>query len=167
MGTELKHKTILILRHGEKPDNKNDPKLSPAGEYRASQLPKFFQTHFPLIKDYVFAAKKSKHSERPILTIQPTADSYKLNLNHHLDVEDYSKLANLLSDEKFKQAGIIICWHHSEIPNLALSLGVNEESLPYKKWPSTVFDEVWKINYLPSHVNVEVIKENIVIPGIM
>ncbi len=38
---------------------------------------------------------------------------------------------------------MLICWHHSKIPDLAQALGV-ASSPP---WPVTVFDRVWEIDY--------------------
>jgi len=76
-------------------------------------------------------------------------------------------LADQLKDDKYDNTGIIICWHHGKIPNLALALGVDEGDLPYpvKGWPSDVFDQVWQIEYHKKKVKIAAFTQNIEIPS--
>ena len=39
---------------------------------------------------------------------------------------------------------MLICWHHGKIPDLVNAL---HSVPPVSKWPATVFDRVWQIDY--------------------
>jgi hypothetical protein len=38
---------------------------------------------------------------------------------------------------------VLICWHHGNIPNLAIALGIPKPP----PWPGSVFDRVWQLTY--------------------
>src|ERR1700704_3991187 len=66
-----KDAVVLIIRHAEKPDT--GPGLSPSGQQRAEAYKDYFKNFTvdskPLRVDAIFAAKDSKESERPRLTV--------------------------------------------------------------------------------------------------
>src|SRR5579862_5355950 len=76
---------ILIIRHAEKTGDKDDIHLSKAGQERAEVLYKLFEASkerpepFPT-PDFIFAASKSKDSNRPIETVTPLAKKLKLTI---------------------------------------------------------------------------------------
>lgn len=160
-GGSLRKKTILILRHAEKPKDGNDYRLSPTGNYRASQLPHFFANHFPLVRDHIFATANTRVSHRPVLTMTPTAHMYNLRIDQSITDKKYRDLARRLTHHYYDHQGIIICWHHKQIPALALSLGASKDELPYHEWPDSVFDEVWVLEFEHGKVNITTIKQNI------
>jgi len=80
----------------EKPTKEGDKNLSAAGEYRASQLPAYFNKSFPLAKDHVFATHESKNSNRPVLTITPTATKLDLKVHHKIKNKKFKELAKEL-----------------------------------------------------------------------
>jgi hypothetical protein len=144
-------KQILIIRHGEKPgdpsaadDAQPDPNLSVKGFERAAALSVYIPSTFPKV-DFLFATKKSKHSDRPIETITPLSAAIHEEIDHHFADDDYPALAKLLlTDSKYAGKRVLICWHHGHIPELATALGVTDAPT---KWPGTVFDRVWQIDY--------------------
>ncbi|HTW95841.1 MAG TPA: histidine phosphatase family protein [Tepidisphaeraceae bacterium] len=137
-------KAIYILRHGEKPDGEKDPNLSPQGYERARSLAKVIPEHF-CTPDFIFATAPSKHSARPLETIEPLAQSLHMSVIDPYPDADFGKLAHaLLTEPQYRGKTIVICWHHEEIPSLARALGA--ESAP-RKWKSDVFDRMWVLTY--------------------
>jgi hypothetical protein len=93
---------------------------------------------------FIFATQVSKHSNRPVETITPTAIALNLPINSKHADEDYGKVANdILTNEKYAGQTVLVCWHHGKIPDLAAALGVDNPP----KWPGTVFDRVWQITF--------------------
>ena len=83
----------------------------------------------------VFAAKDSKKSHRPRLTMEPFAKAAKLKIDTRFG---NSQSADLAADLRANQQGkvILICWRHPYIPALLGALGANPETfLPNGKWP--------------------------------
>lgn len=141
---------VLLIRHAEKLDDEGDIHLSPAGVKRANALPKLFQKPDdrpnPLPKpNFIFATKKSKHSNRPVETVTPLAQALKLEIDHRFEDDEFPKLADeLLSKDKYEGTVILICWHHGNIPYLAKKLKATD--VP-DKWKDSVFDKVWVLKY--------------------
>jgi hypothetical protein len=134
-------KTVFIIRHAEKPDDKSDPHLSPRGKQRAAALPRY---PFPKL-DAIFAAKISQESSRPVETVTPISADRRIDMGAGVKDKEYLILASQLLSKDFKGAEVLVCWHHGEIPDLARALGA---AVPKDyKWPDTVFDRVWVLTY--------------------
>ena len=141
---------ILIIRHGEKPgdpgvDSKDDrPDLSTKGYERAAALAFELPAAFGKI-DHLFATHKSTNSNRPRETITPLAAALNLKINHDYANGDFEKIAeHILRHPKYSGERVLICSHHSTIPQLAAALHVANPPSP---WPDEVFDRVWIIDY--------------------
>lgn len=132
---------IVIVRHGEKPKEDGDPKLSKFGRMRAiglsKILPKFVQP------DFIFACKNSKESVRPYETIRPTAKKLGMGVNLKFADKDVKKLVKELSRKKYRGKVVLICWHHGMMPKLIEKLG---RVSPFKKWPENLFDRIIDID---------------------
>ena len=144
-----KDAVVLIIRHAEKPDT--GPGLSPSGQQRAEAYKHYFRKFTVdskrLRPDVIFAAKDSKQSRRPRLTVEPFAKAAKLRIDTRFGTNQSAELAAAL---RATQQGkrILICWHHGDIPDLIRALGANPESfLPRGKWPNPVFDWVILLSY--------------------
>ena len=144
-----KDAVVLIIRHAEKPDS--GPDLSPRGQQRAEAYKDYFENFTvdskPLRLDAIFAAKDSKASQRPRLTVEPFAKAANLPIDTHFTINHSAKLASAL---RAKEQGkrILISWHHSDIPALIRALGAKPKSfLPDGKWPDPVFDWVIVLSY--------------------
>jgi broad specificity phosphatase PhoE len=141
-------KTILLIRHAEKPASGMD--LSPAGIERAKMLPKLFggsgaaAPHNLPRPDLLFAAHVSKNSNRPVETITPLSAALGLPISHEIDDKDYATLAGELLGGKYAGKVVLVAWHHGSLPGLARALGAVP---PYDPWPDTQFDRMWRIDY--------------------
>jgi hypothetical protein len=144
-----KNSVVLIIRHAE--DAESGDGISPLGEKRAEAYVKYF-INFTLDSKRlepkaVFAAKDSKKSHRPRLTLEPFAKAAKLKIDTRFG---NSQSAELVADLRANQQGkvILICWRHPYIPALIGALGANPKTfLPNGKWPGAVFNWVILLNF--------------------
>lgn len=144
-------KAILVIRHAEKPIVGDEGiHLSERGLQRANALPEFFLGH-PEMNDNgiavaVFAAspRVPEGSIRAFETVSPTAARLGLGVIREFHTGEESAIANeLLKNPIYDGKTVIVCWVRDELPLLGKALGVNAKL----KWPSSVFDRVWKISY--------------------
>ena len=144
-----KDSAVLIIRHAENPDSGRG--LSPSGEQRADAYKHYFKKFTVdsrrLRPDVIFAAKDSKQSQRPRLTVEPFAKAAKLQIDTRFSSNQSAELAaDLRATEQGKR--ILISWRHGNIPDLLLALGANPETLlPHGKWPDPVYDWVILLRY--------------------
>jgi hypothetical protein len=144
-----KSAVVLIIRHAE--DAETGRGLSPRGEQRAQVYADYFRKFTVdsklLVPDVIFAAKDSKPSQRPSLTVEPFAKAAKLQIDTRFGNNQSTELA---ADLRATQQGkvILICWRHGNIPDLLGALGAKPESLlPRGKWPGRVYDWVILLSY--------------------
>jgi phosphohistidine phosphatase SixA len=147
---KLHPKTILIIRHAEKPMSDTNIDLSPEGKKRAELLPALFTKSasrpdpFPK-PDFIFATKASKHSNRPVETVTPLAHALKMNIDSAYKDDEFPILVEeIYSKSKYNGKTVLICWHHGMIPELTTKLGAAD--VP-EKFKSTVFDQVWVVTF--------------------
>ncbi len=138
---------IFLLRHAEKPDTGSQ--LSEKGQQRAKAYVAYFSN---LASDkkisYIFASADSPQSERPRLTIAPTAEALGLKIDQSFRAKDVFDLAQELK-RRSHGPQIIIVWHHGEIPALFEALGGDdaEEFWDKGKWPENDFNHVVEITF--------------------
>ena len=137
----LANAVVIVIRHAEKPLEGDF--LTPAGVARANAYPKFFKTlkidGKPFHVDHIFASTDSKKSHRPRLTIEPTAKALNLDVDVRYPNKEYDALVKDLETHPYGK-GIIISWHHGNIPKLLVSLGAPDTLIPDGKWPDQTFD---------------------------
>jgi broad specificity phosphatase PhoE len=143
-------KTVLIIRHAEKPTDDGNPDLSPEGKKRAKALPELFEKSatrpdpFPT-PDYIFAARASDESNRPVETVKHLSKRLKLDVNSEYKDKAFAKLVEeLYSNPKYDGKTVLICWHHGTIPELATALGATGGP---EKIKGSVFDRVWVVTF--------------------
>jgi hypothetical protein len=144
-----KDAVVLIIRHAE--DAGSGDGISPLGQERAEAYKNYFlnftvdsKRREPAV---IFAAKDSKKSHRPRLTMEPFAKAANLKIDTRFG-NDQS--ADLAADLRANQQGkvILICWRHPYIPALLGALGANPETfLPNGKWPGSVYDWVILLSF--------------------
>src|SRR5215210_4820076 len=142
---------IILIRHGEKPADQDDPHLSAAGVRRAERLVSFIVTD-PALSGFgppvaVFATQSTKHDngQRTQETVAPLAAALKLPVLTPFLSKDYAALAKqILANPAYAGKTVLICWNHDEIPRLAVALGVKPRP---PKWKGSVFDKVYVISY--------------------
>ena len=137
-----KNSVVLIIRHAEDADSGDG--ISPLGEKRADAYKDYFLNFSVdskrLEPKAVFAAKDSKKSHRPRLTLEPFAKAAKLKIDTRFG---NSQSAELAADLRANQQGkvILLCWRHPYIPALLDALGATPKTfLPNGKWPGAVFN---------------------------
>lgn len=135
---------VVIIRHGEKPDNGNN--LSCQGLNRALALPAVLDTvtgkpdhtYVPTIK-----VGKKTSSDRMFQTVTPFAIRQNLQINSNYEETDSTGAAK---DVLKKQGMVLMVWEHSNIPPLARALGVPGNL----SWSGKDFDSIWIIDYKTS-----------------
>ena len=144
-----KNGIVLIIRHAE--DGGTGQALAPRGQERAEAYKNYFLNFTVdskrLEPNVVFAAKDSKRSHRPRLTVEPFAKAAKLKIDTHFGNNESTDLA---ADLRAKHQGkvILICWRHPYVPDLLRALGAKpEDLLPRGKWPDSVYDWIILLNY--------------------
>jgi broad specificity phosphatase PhoE len=107
-------KTVYIIRHAEKPEDPDDPNLSPQGVERAQTLAKNCEKLFGKL-DCLFAAETSAVSARSVETIDPLAQTIHVEIDSSVSNKDYSVLAAKLLAGPTDSGGktVLICWHRS------------------------------------------------------
>ncbi len=141
-----KNLKVVIIRHGEKPaDHVNGgDNLSCQGQNRALQLAALLYqkigkpdyTYVPALK----TDKATTHS-RMFQTVTPFAVKHNLTINSKYGGDDFTGI----SKSVFKKTGtVLMVWSHSEIPELAKALGVNNPP----DWAQSDFDSIWMMSYV-------------------
>jgi phosphohistidine phosphatase SixA len=149
-------KAIYIIRHAEKPDSQDDPNLAPKGYERAKALAQIFPQRF-CTPDFIWATAPSRHSDRPLETVQPLSKVLLMKILDEYADADFATLAHdLLTQPQYSGKNILICWHHAEIPALAKALGA---SAAPDKWKSDVFDRVWALKFINGQVQFQDLPE--------
>jgi hypothetical protein len=144
-----KDSVVLIIRHAEDGGPGHD--LAARGHERAeaykNYLLNFTVDSKRLEPAVIFAAKDSKQSHRPRLTVEPFAKAAKLKIDTGFSNNQSAELA---SDLRASHQGkvILISWRHGNIPALLRALGAKpEDLLPRGKWPGSVYDWVILLSY--------------------
>ncbi len=143
-------KAIVLLRHAEKPEDSNDPNLSPRGWERARALPRIFTENAELKKlgppDFLFGAGQEKVTSavRSIQTLQYVGEIFKLNVHQNYKRDSYLNLihdinTNTLFDEKI----VVICWQHEILTDFLNGFGIPRKI----KYPKKIFDRIWLVTY--------------------
>ena len=144
-----KNSVVLIIRHAEDADSGDG--ISPLGEKRAEAYQNYFLNFTidskRLEPKAVFAAKDSKKSHRPRLTVEPFANAAKLKIDTRFGNNDSNQLAAALRATEQGKV-ILICWRHPYVPDLLRALGAQpEDLLPRGKWPGSVYDWVILLSF--------------------
>jgi hypothetical protein len=144
-----KNGIVLIVRHAE--NGGIGRSLAPRGAQRAEAYKDYFLNFTVdskrLEPNVIFAAKDSKQSHRPRLTVEPFAKAAKLKIDARFGNNQSGELA---ADLRANQQGkvILISWRHGDIPNLLRALGAKPKSfLPNGKWPDSTYDWVIMLSF--------------------
>jgi phosphohistidine phosphatase SixA len=153
-------KTLILMRHAEKPDDPRDPDLTAAGMQRAKTIARWIPEQLGAPPDFIFAAAISKHSARPFETVKPLAKSTGVAIDGTVADQDYAVLAQeLLSDARYENALIVVCWHHGNIPPFARKLAAPAGTYP-DPWPEEVFNLVIRFDFVDGTTTVTQITED-------
>jgi hypothetical protein len=93
---------------------------------------------------FLFATQASKGSNRPVETVTPLSAALNLAYDDKHADKDYGHVAtDILNNSKYEGKIVLICWHHGNIQNMAIKLGIAQPP----PWPGSVFDRIWVITY--------------------
>jgi phosphohistidine phosphatase SixA len=141
---------VLLMRHGEKPADPQDPHLSDEGRVRAEKLAVYIPQTFGDIQ-LLFASAISKHSARPYETLKPLSKKLGLPIDATHADQDHAALASeLLVNHRYAGQRVAIAWHHGHIPSFANALGAAKGQYP-DPWDPLVFDLILKFEWRAAH----------------
>lgn len=157
---------IIIIRHGEKPDDAEALHLSKKGEARAKALVEFFNKDARATKHGLPAVLFASHpthkgtGQRPRETLQPLATKLKLEIQTPFESKDYAQLAHqILNGSQYQGKTVVICWVHEHLPALAAALGVTPEP---SKWKDSDYDSAYVITYPEGKARLKTVAQNII-----
>ncbi len=137
---------LIVLRHAEKTGKKDDLHLSETGQRRAEVLVRYIPERFGQ-PGFLIAASRNPHSDRPRDTLKPLADALALAIIDHIRDEDTNGVVALLAEGvAFTGQLGVICWRHSDLPDLIAALGAPDGTFP-RKWDETDYDTIIEIGY--------------------
>ena len=140
----MNDRVILVMRHAEKSDDPLDPHLTSAGLARAKALAHYIPATFGM-PQFLFASAASKHSRRPIETLEPLAAQCHLTIDDSYADQDYGALAHhLRKNDGMAGALVVVCWHHGNIPPMMHALHAAAGDYP-NPWKGDVFDLILQV----------------------
>lgn len=151
-------KTVMMIRHGEKPGKDgarplgvehdgvaDGDSLSPRGWQRAGALVRFFNPGMRPVADTrlavpqaLFAMAPKDTSKRPHQTLRPLAEDMGLPIDTHVARDD---IASLVEAINLCAGPALVCWEHHRIPHIAALLTDGANLTP--DWAEDRFDMVW------------------------
>jgi phosphohistidine phosphatase SixA len=141
----LANEEILIVRHAER-DGAKDA-LTPDGVDRANAYAKYFKDLSIDGRTIHLTHVIAEKSQRTRLTMEPLSKAIGLPLDTRFATKE---AAAMVDDLKHHSYGgeVLICWHHSKMPNLIRALGGNPNKLlPDGMWPDTTYDWIIDLRY--------------------
>ncbi len=139
--------SIILMRHGEKPDQGNE--LSERGWQRAKALPTLFDRIGSPVALYGMSPKNDDGSIRAIQTLKYVAEKFKLVIQSDFNKKETVQLISDIKKNKIYDGKIVvICWEHKYIIEIAQLLGVTQNI----NWPGKQFDRYWRLDYSPQGV---------------
>jgi hypothetical protein len=146
--------TIILLRHGEKPD-KGLGQLNCQGLNRALALPSVIAKTFGR-PSVIFAPNPSQQKKdggvsydyvRPLAAIEPTAIFFGLPVNVDFGFSDTDGVRSALEKPIYRNAIVLVAWEHKSIETIARALlaahGGDPTLVP--KWPKDDFDSMYVV----------------------
>ena len=149
---------IILLRHGDKPDEATNPHLSAKGLERGLAFASLVTTNRTLLTNglpvALFATKptEKRNGVRASETLEPLAKELKIEVQAPFRKTDYESLARLILEKReYDGKTVVICWVHTYLPELARELGVKPKPGAWKK---DNYDRVWVIDYEGDKANL-------------
>ncbi|KJZ77666.1 hypothetical protein HIM_02843 [Hirsutella minnesotensis 3608] len=148
--------TVYFIRHGEKPDDRSIPTLSPRGRQRAQCIRNVFGRESRFNIDYIMAEKPKKNGkrQRPFQTVAPLASDLGLEVDTSCGKNDIDCVVDAI-EEYDGEGNILICWEHKRLKEIAKALGARH----VEKYPKWSFDLIWVDPY-PYDRIVDIISED-------
>jgi hypothetical protein len=149
--------TIVLLRHGEKPD-KGLGQLDCQGLNRALALPPVIAKTFGR-PSAIFAPDPSQRKEddgvsydyvRPLATIEPTAIFFGLPVNASFGFSNTDGVRAAIEQPLYRNAVVLVAWEHRHIEIIARALlaahGGDPALVP--KWDRNDYDSIYVVTII-------------------
>lgn len=139
-------RVVMVIRHGEKPKDKNDHTLNSVGRARAEALAGLFAPADGVLRaalyrpDRLIASKGTTASMRPLQTLQPLQLRTGLPLQSRFDFEAQEAEVGKWLAQRLDVT--LVCGEHQALIEVCKNLGKVSPKLP-KAWPDDRFDMVW------------------------
>jgi len=141
----IRSKTIILVRHGEKPPKAQETgQLSSLGEQRSLHLQLIGRRWKP---QSIFATQPRPGDDRPraarmLQTMQPLAEELKLSIDttHHVD-EIKALVNSVKSSDKDR---VLVCWAHEYLPKIARAFLKDKPN--NLVWDRAEYDQVWIVS---------------------
>lgn len=151
---------VMIIRHAEKFEDRQNPRLSARGLTRAVALSQFFQSDPRVLKHGVVSAiiaqqpADSKESVRCVETVQPLAKALGQNVLTGFLYGDRKGMVEWIKSarELDNKSVLISAWHLDIVP-LAEEFGVS--NIRQSVWPHETYDRVWILDFSPTDGKLE------------
>jgi hypothetical protein len=132
---------VIIMRHGEKPDQGDD--LSLKGRERAAALVPFFLSRDKELPVAIYAQRPGEehHSRRMVETVAPLAHELKLEVKTCERSRYAEMVKEILAKPEYDGKVVLICWEHKAIRDVATALGIAAPPA----WSGQTFDRLWII----------------------
>ncbi|WP_098497429.1 histidine phosphatase family protein [Collimonas sp. PA-H2] len=144
--------TIVLLRHGEKPEA-GLGQLNCQGLNRALALPRVLEAKYGK-PDVIFApdpaTQKKDHGTsydyvRSLATVEPSAIYFGMPVNAAIDFSKTDDLRNALLAPQYRRSLLVVGWEHKIIEELARQIvveyGGDRASVPH--WEDNDFDSIY------------------------
>jgi hypothetical protein len=147
-------KTVIFIRHGEKPLNVEIGQINCKGLNRSLKLPKVLVQKFGK-PNFIFAPNPSDQIEkkqqkfsynRPLSTIEPTAIQLGLPTNTLFGFTDVKGFSNEILSEKYNNSLIFVSWEHNklvEIVKYIYTKDKNNKETDIPDWPTIKYDDIY------------------------
>ncbi|ODM23457.1 hypothetical protein SI65_01046 [Aspergillus cristatus] len=136
--------TVYLLRHGEKPADRDNHKLNKDGYKRAECLRTVFGEDSPFDIGYILAPRVKKNGDhrRSFDTVHPLAKDLGLPVDTSCK-RNHAKCVAKHIKRYDGEGDILVSWRHGRMAEIAERLGVEEPP----EYPYHRFDLVWTIPY--------------------
>jgi hypothetical protein len=156
--------TLLMIRHGEKPDkddsgvdqhgNSNGDALIPKGWARAGALATLFDANGTTLRsalptpDRLVSPCYSEPVHRTWLTLWPLAHRLGQKVHRKYSVADTTHVAKHLLEADARV--VLVCWEHDHMADIVHAISkqatvTNPHNLP-SVWPDDRFDVIWRFD---------------------
>ena len=140
---------VIIMRHGERFQDKTITGLAPDGRNRAEYISRCMSASQPTAAlpfgaptAVVSSAVRSGESTRPRDTMLPLAKALGIELDQSVDKHDYDGFAGLVRRSIQPGGALVAAWQHKDIPHLVEALGVPNAD-QFSSWPDSCDSITW------------------------
>jgi hypothetical protein len=146
---EGKPAQVVLIRHGEKPDE--GPGLSLKGQERAAALVPSFLGAPDLLRfkapvaAYAQRPSDKRPSTRPVDTVRGLAKALGLKVNKKFTHSQFGRMVEEINSRpEYEGRMVLICWEHHALPDIARAIGA--KGAP-EKWSGAAFDRCWPLTF--------------------